>query len=284
MKQYIDKSAVVAEIERKRDAALTRQHNLEAIGQVTVLNETLARELSRIISFINTLEVKEVQEEPVSEDSHIKKSQESCKENGDSLTCEDLERKAVGVGLRFRDELICDGVSREAAEIYAAIAQQKFMDGAKWQEEQFEKNRLASCNAQTSEELEKAAIEAYKKIVEKGGVSFLKIFKAGAEWYASHNTKLPDNLLLAARKASIDMCDIDDKHLDEYPYHPIAEEKFIEGANWQKEQMMKDAIDATIKHTPNDYGEFAPCIYAKVDSTYNEGDKVKVLVIKEEQL
>ena len=80
---------------------------------------------------------------------HVKKSQEiqhdpeSCKENGNSLTCDDLERKAVGVGLRFRDELICDGVSREAAEIYAAIAQQKFMDGAKWQEEQFEKNRLA---------------------------------------------------------------------------------------------------------------------------------------------
>jgi hypothetical protein len=60
MEQYIDKSAVIAEIEKKRDAALTRQRNLEAIGQVTVLNETLARELSRIISFINTIEVKEV--------------------------------------------------------------------------------------------------------------------------------------------------------------------------------------------------------------------------------
>ena len=60
MAQYIDKDALVAEIEKKRDAALTRQRNLEAIGQVTVLNETLARELSRIISFINTLEVKDV--------------------------------------------------------------------------------------------------------------------------------------------------------------------------------------------------------------------------------
>jgi hypothetical protein len=60
MAHLIDKDAVVAEIEKKRDAALTRQRNLEAIGQVTVLNETLARELNRIISFINTLEVKEV--------------------------------------------------------------------------------------------------------------------------------------------------------------------------------------------------------------------------------
>ena len=64
--------------------------------------------------------------------------------------------------------------------------------------------------------------------------SMVRSFKAGAEWHASHNTKLPDNLLLAARKASIDMCDIDDKYLDEYPYHPIAEQKFIEGAQWQK--------------------------------------------------
>ena len=60
MVQYIDKDAVIEEIEKKRNAALTRQRNLEAIGQVTVLNETLARELNRIISFINTLEVKDV--------------------------------------------------------------------------------------------------------------------------------------------------------------------------------------------------------------------------------
>ena len=68
MTQYITKSALVAEIEKRRDAALTRQHNLNAIGQETVLNEMLAYELNRIISFIDTLEVKEVQEEPASED------------------------------------------------------------------------------------------------------------------------------------------------------------------------------------------------------------------------
>lgn len=60
MAQYINKSALVAEIERRRDAALMRQRNLEAIGQVTVLDEMVANQLNRILSFINTLEVKEV--------------------------------------------------------------------------------------------------------------------------------------------------------------------------------------------------------------------------------
>jgi hypothetical protein len=60
MEQYIPKSALVAEIERLRDGALIRQKNLESIGQETVLNDMLASELNRILSFINTLEVKEV--------------------------------------------------------------------------------------------------------------------------------------------------------------------------------------------------------------------------------
>ena len=58
--KLIDKAAVVAEIERRRDAFLMRQQNLEAIGQETVLNEMVASELNRIISSLDTLEVKEV--------------------------------------------------------------------------------------------------------------------------------------------------------------------------------------------------------------------------------
>lgn len=58
--KLIDKDALVAEIEKRRDAALVRQHNLETIGQETVLNEMEANELNRIITFINTLEVKDV--------------------------------------------------------------------------------------------------------------------------------------------------------------------------------------------------------------------------------
>jgi hypothetical protein len=60
MEQYISKSALVAEMERRRDAALMRQQNLESIGQESVINEMVANELNKIISHINTLEVKEV--------------------------------------------------------------------------------------------------------------------------------------------------------------------------------------------------------------------------------
>lgn len=96
-----------------------------------------------------------------------------------------------------------------------------------------------------SEELEKVAQEHATKEGYLAGLhynSMARAFKAGAKWYASRNdAKLPDNLLLAARKASIDMRNIDDKYLDEYPYHPIAEQKFIEGAKWQKENSWKPA-------------------------------------------
>jgi len=63
--ELIDKAAVVAEIERRRDAALTRQKNLESIGQETVLNEMIANELNRVLSFIDTLEVMEADAEIV---------------------------------------------------------------------------------------------------------------------------------------------------------------------------------------------------------------------------
>ena len=58
--QYIPKSALVAEIERRRDAALMRQRNLEAIGQETCLNEMIANELNRVLQYTENLEVKEV--------------------------------------------------------------------------------------------------------------------------------------------------------------------------------------------------------------------------------
>ena len=60
MARYIELDALLAEMERRRDAALMRQQNLESIGQESVINEMVANELNRIISFTDTLEVKEV--------------------------------------------------------------------------------------------------------------------------------------------------------------------------------------------------------------------------------
>ena len=63
MEQYIPKSVVLDELKRRRDAALERQKNLEAIGQKSVINEMVANELNIIIASINHLEVKEVDKE-----------------------------------------------------------------------------------------------------------------------------------------------------------------------------------------------------------------------------
>ena len=60
MAHYIDADKLISEIERKRDSALERQKNLEKIGQETVLNEMIAAELNRLISFVTSLQ----QEQP----------------------------------------------------------------------------------------------------------------------------------------------------------------------------------------------------------------------------
>ena len=60
--KLIDKDAVVSWVTEKREAALYRQHNLERIGQETYVNQMIADNLSRMLSFLDTLDVKEVQE------------------------------------------------------------------------------------------------------------------------------------------------------------------------------------------------------------------------------
>ena len=62
--KLIDKDAVVSWVTEKREAALYRQHNLERIGQETYVNQMIADNFGRMLSFLDTLEVKEVQEEP----------------------------------------------------------------------------------------------------------------------------------------------------------------------------------------------------------------------------
>ena len=57
---------------------------------------------------------------------------------------------------------------------------------------------------------------------------------------------------------------------------------FLTGAMWQKQQMINGAVETIIDSKPNDYGEFIPIIHFKVGSSYKEGEKVRVIIIKEE--
>jgi len=59
-------------------------------------------------------------------------------------------------------------------------------------------------------------------------------------------------------------------------------EMFKAGANWQKQQMMKDAVEGHVMDYPSRY------VYCKITKLeeymkdFKEGDKVKLIVIKEE--
>ena len=103
------------------------------------------------------------------------------------------------------------------------------VDGAKWQKEQFEKNRLKHCNSITNEQAE----------LEQGFI---------------------------------------DQHLDKYQRMPTFLDAIEYGMRLQKQQMMKDAIDAEIT-----YGKSLaiPSLGYKLDKEgLDYGDKVKVIIIK----
>ena len=57
---------------------------------------------------------------------------------------------------------------------------------------------------------------------------------------------------------------------------------FKAGAWWQKQQMINGAVETIIHSKPNDYGEFMPIIHVKVGSSYKDGEKVRIIIIKEE--
>lgn len=64
MKQYIDKAALVTEIERRRDLHY-KYYMKNGVGSIAECKYDEDRE---ILSFLDTIDTKEVQEEPVSKD------------------------------------------------------------------------------------------------------------------------------------------------------------------------------------------------------------------------
>ena len=61
------------------------------------------------------------------------------------------------------------------------------------------------------------------------------------------------------------------------------EEGFIAGANWQKEQMMKEAVEADV----NTYGDLVAgkswAEFVVEIPTENLGDKVKIIIVKSDE-
>ena len=61
-------------------------------------------------------------------------------------------------------------------------------------------------------------------------------------------------------------------------YEPIVRNAFIAGANWQKEQMMKDAIEARVI---SNEGISCPILNEIHRLGLEEGDKVKLIIVKD---
>lgn len=119
MKEYIDKSALVAEIEKELNT--TKKYSTEYVNGKKYA-------LKKILSFIDTLEVKEVEEEPVSED--LGEAANTYVDNWYKL----------------------NNLDKESYPIDVEISKNDFKAGAKWQKEQMEKNRIAHCDSITEEQ------------------------------------------------------------------------------------------------------------------------------------
>ncbi len=136
MEQYIKKTDVVSKINNWRDEIKKGVCAIPLSGRQRA-DATFEYEILGIVrDFIDTLEVKEVQEEHVNEK---------------------LE-EAVNTYIGFAPEV------DECSSVYGK--RQAFKAGAKWQFEQFEKNRLAACDKQTKEEAE-IEINFATSIIEK---------------------------------------------------------------------------------------------------------------------
>ena len=119
MKQLIDKAALVAEIEKRIDEVNQIDKASYEVG--------LFDAYKNVLSFLDTLEAEEVEEEPVSND---------------------LE-EAADKHLVEKGYLLTTNNGEHLAEVEAKGL---FKAGAKWQEEQMEKNRIAHCDNITEEQ------------------------------------------------------------------------------------------------------------------------------------
>jgi hypothetical protein len=170
----------------------------------------------------------------------------------------------------------------------------------------------------TKEEIQRVldlSLEYYKSEVFGTDKESEKPSRERIDWIYDKMTgssEIPKDLEKAARKSAIAPfnLDIDEEHLYEYPYLPIAEQKFIEGAKWQKEQyhffnkawaenmqaeldrnyengkqamkeqMMKEAVDTVVSL---DAGGFPFIEFGVGKFGLKARDKVRVIVLKVEE-
>lgn len=90
-----------------------------------------------------------------------------------------------------------------------------------------------------------------------------------------YEEKPSDDLEEAAEESWIDYEYRDSGHL----YSSVYKDAFIAGAEWQKEQMMKDAVDGEV--VQDLHGKLHVKTNAVSDILYQFGEKVKVIILKQ---
>ena len=101
---------------------------------------------------------------------------------------------------------------------------------------------------------------------------------------------MKNNLEKAAREYSVENpIEHEVQDIDESYYLQKPKQDFIAGVNWQKEQMLKDTVDAD---TVFDYYDNQNRLYVSILATdvlakkysLKDGDKVKIIIVKEEEI
>ena len=70
------------------------------------------------------------------------------------------------------------------------------------------------------------------------------------------------------------------EHIVGHFYYPSVKDAFKAGAEWQKSQMLKDAVEGYVNYYEDSGGILMA--EAQVGCPYHNGDKVRIIVIKNE--
>lgn len=288
MEQYISKSALLAEIERlvnNYDKALDYEAALEDVR-----------------NFLDTLEVKEPQ---VKESAEIERDKETCKENGNSLT----QEPAINVWHDMSEDAENDKniIIIDPKGFYGAVLRKGGYQRRKHNKERYVKwayiddlqnfsnvkRTGKNWNEPVSNDLEKAAVEAFKQIVDSDKNNFLEIFKAGVKWQAEQFEK---NRLAACDRQAEEEAEIESDFvmgiIEREHRQPTFDDAIKYGMRLQKERLLAKVVDGedsltldgviTFDYYDGDkaYGCVAHDSFCLEDWGLKDMDKVKILILK----
>ena len=276
MDQYISKSALLAEIERlvnNYDKALDYEAALEDVR-----------------NFLDSIEVKESAE--------IECDKETSKENGNSLT----QELAINVWHDMSEDAENDRntIIIDPKGFYGAVLRKGGSQLRNHNKERYVKwayiddiINITKKEEPVNDELEKAAVEAFKQIVDSDKNNFLEIFKAGAKWQTEQFEK---NRLAACDRQAEEEEEIESDFvmgiIESEHRQPTFDDAIKYGMRLQKERLLAKIVDGedsltldgviTFDYYDGDkaYGCVAHDSFCLEDRGLKDMDKVKILILK----